>query len=654
MRKSQARSGVTPTRAAIATVATAAAAMAGLSSPALAATPANTSLLASVSQINSLGGTAVTLTGGSSTLSGGSDVPYRVWLTTNTTCSSTYPSASAAYVAAGNGSLSGEILSFNTPPVAPGTYKFCVYDSNATPVLAGTSSTSVLATPWGAPSIPAGPSGGGNSITLNANSGFTGTTFAVEFNTTVCPATYQTTSGTSIIASSTANKSSANTLVTTVPTTVLNNTGYYICVYSGTTTGVSGSPLVARSNNTYGTYTSTLPMATVTPTNGASATASTITLSTAAGTIPTTGTLGALFTRNTCPTSNSGSPSGDQIASTPQRITTGKVAVPVSSSVVSGTGMATTGWNVCLYNAQNAMITAPSVYTVAPQLDVTGVNNAASYSSAAVASSPASVTPTGGPAQGGTAITISNLSGIPTVDGAMLQVSLGGSPLSNVKAVDGTSITGVTTAHAPGSVNLTVTTAAGSKTTAYTLADTGANAGVFNYSYAINVSPNTAAPAATAGVTTNNPWIDITGAGFSGLSFTAASEVGGVTAATIATKAHVLLTDNGWYGQSSGATALTGATGVANPWTAADPPVSQCVGVLVIGDNEIVCQLDLANTITGNTTPATAVIDTGPTAVPSGTYTITVVNSGGNPVLKSASFNYSIVSSGSTFTVASF
>jgi IPT/TIG domain-containing protein len=650
MRKSQARTGVTPTRVVIATVATAAAVGAGLSSPALAATPNNVSLTANVTQINSLGGTAVTLTGGATTLSGaGGDAPYRVWLTSNATCSSTYPSASTVYVLAGTGSLSGEVLSVNTPPVAPGTWKFCAYDSATTPVLAGTSSASVLATPWGAPSSTVGPSGGGNNITLNAAGGFTGSTFAVEFNTTACPATYTAVSGTSIIAATTATKSTNNALLTTVPTTVLNNTGYYICAYSGTTTGASGSPLVARSNNTYGTFTSTLPTATVTPANGASATATTITVSTTAGTIPSTGTLGVIFTRNTCPTSNS-SPSGDQIAATPVRITTGKVAVPVTTAVVSGAGMATTGWNVCLYNGQNAMIASPAVYTVAPQLSLTGVNNAASFNSSAASGHTASVSPTGGPAQGGTPITISDLSGIPTVEGAMLQVSLGGSPLNNVKAVDGTTITGTTTPHAPGSVNLTVTTAAGTKSTLYTLADATTYAGVFNFSYAINVSPNTAPPAAVAGTGTNNPWIDITGAGFSGLDFSTSE----IPSASAATKAHVLLTDNAWYSQGSAAAVLTGATGIANPFTGAAPPITQCTGVLVIGDNEIVCQLDLANTITGNTTPATAAITTTAVAVPTGVYNITVVNSGGSPVLKSASFNYSIVSSSSTFTVASF
>jgi len=233
-------------------------------------------------------------------------------------------------------------------------------------------------------------------------------------------------------------------------------------------------------------------------------------------------------------------------------------------------------------------------------------------------------------------------------------VSLGGSPLTNVKAVDGTTITGTTTAHAAGSVNLTVTTAAGSKSTLFTLADTTTNAGVFNYSYAINVSPNTAPPAAVAGTGTNNPWIDITGAGFSALTFTG-GEVGSTANGTlISTRAQVLLTDNGWYNQISSGNSLTAGTGVANAFTAADPPITQCTGVLVIGDNEIVCQLDLANTITGHGTLANILINTGPAAVPTGTYTVTVVNSGGSPVLKSASFNYSIVSSGSTFTVASF
>jgi flagellar hook assembly protein FlgD len=654
MRKSRSRISGRPARAVIATAAATVVMLATTATAALASATSDQALTPSVTQIASQGGTSVSFTESttSTSLSTMSTGPFSAWFTTAASCPANPPSAGATAVLAGTNITGADTVTIaSTPPLAIGSWRFCLYDAATTPLLAGHSTVALSAIPFGTPSSPTGATGGGNILTYTATGAFTGTTFATQFNTSPCPDKYATAAGTTIINSPTSTKgATSNTMSITVPTTVAANTGYYICVYAGSTVGTS--VIVSRSLNTYGTYASTLPTATVSPANGSSGAANAnLTLTAAPGTIPTTGTMGAIFTRNSCPSSNA-APSGDQLAGTVTRISTAKVAVAVSTSVVAGPRDATTAWNVCLYNAQNALILYPAVYTVAPSLDLTGVNNAASLTPSGAAGA-ASISPAGGPAQGNTTVTISNLAGIPTAAGALLTASLGGVPLTNVTVIDSTSISGVTGPHAAGSVNLTITTAAGTKSTTYTLAATNAGMGVFNYSYAINVTPNTAPPAAVAGTGTNNPYVDITGAGFSALNF-ASSEITGSAGNThIASNAHVLLVDNTWYQQGSGVTLLTGTTGVTDPFTTAATPQTQCIGVLVIGDNELVCQLDLADKITGNAS-VPAVVTDATTAVPPGTYTVAVINSGGSPALLSTSYNYSIVSSGSTFTVSAF
>jgi hypothetical protein len=159
-----------------------------------------------------------------------------------------------------------------------------------------------------------------------------------------------------------------------------------------------------------------------------------------------------------------------------------------------------------------------------------------------------------------------------------------------------------------------VTTAAG---TAYS------SGNPFTYSYGITVSPTTAAPEETV-------TLDVQGAGFSSLDF------GDFTAgAPDNAKAHVLLVDNSWFAANTG-----------NPDEAyADGGVhGECAAVIKIGDNELICSLDLTVDIdaTGATVAATP--------APAGAYQIVVVNAGTGL----SSTTHSNVSSGSTFTVATY
>jgi hypothetical protein len=285
-------------------------------------------------------------------------------------------------------------------------------------------------------------------------------------------------------------------------------------------------------------------------------------------------------------------------------------------TAIVGSSEPTTPWNVCVYASTStgaAMVTAPAVYTVAPVLTVTG----GTVKFAVGSGSPA--TTGSGPSQGGQTITFSFMTGIPTAPGALLTASLGGAPVTNIVPIDSTSFTGVTSPHAAGAVALSVTTAAGTKTTTTT---------PYTYTYGITISPNTAA-------TNTTPVLDIAGAGFSTITTWANS----ATTTSSTANGYVLLTDNSYYTQT-----FTNL----NVYAAAKPPISYCNSVLPISDIEIICTLNLAAMIDSVNGSSQPVITTNP--VPAGTYTITVINEGNDIDAN----EYSIISSGSTFTVAPF
>lgn len=660
MRKSQAKTGVRPLRVGAAVAVAAAAAVTGIVSPASAA---NEAITISPLQVPTQGGARIVVTAANaafpSATNGSTTYTARFIGGTSPTCTGT--SAPAVNTAATNpvydaGTVqtptSATVTVLHSAPVPAGSYKLCIWETGGTAPFIHSTAGTVLAVPYATLSAQTGPTGVTNVIQLNATGAFTAASHGVQLNNAAagCPDKYTAASGSNIVVA-TNTKSGNNTLNVTVPATnVTSGVSYYVCAYNGT--AANSSTLVSRSWTTYSPYATTLPAATVAPTTGTSgATNTNVTVTLPSGTIDLATTYGAIFTRNSCPLANIEDDvltvNREQLQATVTNITTSKVAVAVpgtpGAAVVSGPRDATTAWNVCLYDVADddggKLIATPGVYTVAPELDLTGVLPSSNGTP--------SVDPDSGPAQGGTTVTISDLEGIPTAEGATLLVSLGGSPLTNVKAIDANSLTGTTTAHAPGRTNLTITTAAGTKSTTFDLA---AVEGVFNYDYAIDVTPNTA-PAVAGGAADNLlPVLDIMGAGFSNLSF---ENVPGADDA----KAHVLLVDNGWYSQAVGGEGLTvGSTGLANPFAptggGAIQPITQCKNVLPIGDNELICRLDLGKTITGHATYASVL--TPSTPVPAGTYSIVVINNGGDAPLFHTDYNYSVVTSGSTFTVAPF
>ncbi len=501
MRKSRTRAGFRPLRVGIAATATAAAVVAGSATSAFAAG----SITTSPSPLPAQGGATLTITGSGTSLAG-SDEPYFIPSTgTCGTKTATLAANSTATAATGYTAGSGTAATLVTPALAMGSWKLCIFAADGSLSVGGSAAITVV--PFGTLSTVTGTTAGGNAITMTYPSLIgTGTAVGTIFTTGSCPDKYTTTS----VIAATTTKKDANTANITVPATLAANTGYNVCVFNGATANTS--TLLAKSAATYGTYATALPALTVTPSGGSSGGTNYLTLGTTANTISGSSP-GVSFTKNSCPAAYNGGASTDPYEGTVTKISSSKVAVQVPTGVVVTPLAATSPWQVCLYatNTSGALITQPATYTVAPVLDVSG----------------ATTTTTAGPAQGGTTVTFEDLSGIPVADGATLKASLGGSPLTNVKANSDESITGVTTSHAPGVVTLSVTTAAGTQTTD----------DIFTYNYGITVNPNLLPYG-------EDTTIDITGAGFGGLDF-GTPLPGGLTA----DDAHVILTDNNWNNQ---------------------------------------------------------------------------------------------------------
>lgn len=647
MRKSRTKTGCRPLRAGIAVGATVAAVVAGTALPAYAGTfTTSTTQVAAVT-----GGTTLYLTGTGTafdspvvSLTTYSDLAVRFITPSTATCPTTYAGTSAtsgaAVVSAGLATAGSATDAYVTVP--PGlvhntTYGLCLYGTNSatnadlvatggsSPVFTGdTASNTVTAVNMGA----LGPSTGvaGDKITTTAgHDAFTLGSYSTQFvnnSSMTCPTTYSTT--TSQILTATTVKTSVRVLTVTVPTSpaLTAGTPYVVCHYAGSTVG--SSVLAARSRSSFAVYgTTALPSVAMSPVGGSSGTATAITL-TAPSPIFTGSAPAVLFTTNACPAtytagSNNLEPYAPTVSPAVSKISNSKIATTVPTAIIVGGLDATTPWNVCAYaSTSGALVAAPSTYSVAPVLNVTG----AQFSTGA-----ASPTNTlSGPSQGGQQITVTGLTGIPSAAavaaGARLTAMLGNSPITNITPIDATSFSGVTGPNVAGDAQLSVTTAAGTKTT------TAAAAGgtrYYTFTYGTTVTPNTAPSG-------SSPVLDITGAGFSNIA-TWANTANGVASTA---SGYVILTNNAYYGQTFN-----------NLNIFATAPVSYCNGVLPISDTEIICTLNLAARIDSVSLNAPTI---GATAVPAGSYTVTVVNEGNDIDAN----EYSIVSSGSTFTVAPF
>jgi IPT/TIG domain len=546
------------------------------------------------------GGNVITATGTAPYLTG-TTTPAVLFSTA--TCPATYATPDATKIVATT-TRTDSVASITVPStaVAPNTYYVCVYKGNVvgTSALIGGSSTTY--TP-GAPEVTlsgtTGPNAGGNTLTTTAAAfgDLTATALGVNFSTAACEATYEDSSSAAALAGPATR--TGTTVTFTVPSGVLAPAQYNVCIYNGATDETSALVAVGKDK-----YSVTLPDVTTSPNVGATATTKTITLTSTSPVLSGVTAPGVTFSVAACPSTYTTTGS-NFVGTTPKRITDTIGSVVVPATVELAVGATTTAYNVCLYNGttpgDSILLANAGTYTVAAQFDV--------------ANDPINLD--GGPAQGGTLITVTG-TGFPTGANA-ITASLGGAPLRNIKRTGSTTFTGVTSAHAPGMVALSVTTAAG----------TIIRPAAFEYSYGITVQPNTA-PSDT------ERDIYVTGAGFLDLDFAEAGEP------SANSEAHVYLVDGVYDATDTVATVKD------------NPPVAECEAALVLSDTALLCTLNLKDKLI----PATGLqIGGGGTPVPDGVYTVTVVNTGlaaAAATTASLTISQSILTSGSTFTVSDY
>jgi hypothetical protein len=617
MRKSHTKTGLRPVRAGVAVAATAAAVVAGTATTAFGAPVTMTN---SVTSIPTQGGWTATFTEGGL----GALAPSEAWFVTAASCPTDDPDADATgVVEADTFAIVSNTITVTTPVLPAGSWKLCAYDSDGGEAVG--ISAAMTAVAFGKMSAYYGSSAGGNILTFTVPVATFNAGVATTFNsaTTTCPATYGTANTTTNIAAASSKKSTTEVAVT-VPKTLTVADDYGVCIYTGTGTGT----LLARGDMTYAGYDPTLPTVTVNPTGGAEGLGNVTLTTTTANTFSVVP--GISFTRGSCPGTLADEDSVVDPYSVDATLISGtKVAVPIPATTTVNGSDATTPWHICVFASDDdnaKLLTQPVTYSVAPVLSLADITDA-DFSLAS------------GPAQGGTYVTIVDLQGIPTAAGAAVSATLGGSPLTELKINNSESISGYTTAHAPGEVALSVTTAAGTQTSPTT---------PFEYSYGITVEPNTAEPGDAEVV------LDVMGAGFTDpdIDWPTTDFSASAVDVSVDTDARVLLTNNAWNNQVQ----LTNADGTGiNAFATADGlPTTQCGEVLVISDSELICTMDLSVTLDISTNNVT----TTATPVDPGTYTVTVINTNGAAGASSGvefgMYNVSVPSSGSTFTVADF
>ncbi|MCW2506383.1 MAG: Hepatocyte growth factor receptor [Actinomycetia bacterium] len=232
-----------------------------------------------------------------------------------------------------------------------------------------------------------------------------------------------------------------------------------------------------------------------------------------------------------------------------KKLLTTKISVTVPSTLALATGQSSANYNMCVYSgtttgSSGSPLIANAAYKIAAQAVLT------------------SVSPPTGPALGNTPITVVGQN-FPATG---MTATLGGvalAPSSIVVASNGNSFTAITPPHAAsGPLTLSVTTPGG----------TTNKVGAFSYTNGIVVIPNT-------GPNTGTTDVDVSGVGFSAISFTTT----GLTTPDDA-NGHVYLV-NGTYSPTGNTTKTNGE-------------VTECNNVLVVSDVELICTLTLTRTLT--------------------------------------------------------
>ena len=299
------------------------------------------------------------------------------------------------------------------------------------------------------------------------------------------------------------------------------------------------------------------------------------------------------------------STAGIVVVSSPKILSSTKIAITVPSTVALQGSATSANWLVCAYpgtNTTTSLLSASAAYTIAAKPTLT------------------TIAPASGPALGGGTVT---LTGTNFITG--MTAKIGSAALTGLTVVSATTATATVPPQAAGSaMGVTVTTTGGTAT----------KAAAYTYTNGIIVEPSTT-PTATAATD-----LDIQGVGFSSLDFAGAvSGTSGLKTDGTApgdAGAHVYIVA-GAYDPTDDSSAKTVAE------------AGECVNVLVVSDTELICTLNTADKYNQSGDPA----------IDNGTYTITVVSNGGIDVQSGGAnevdgYSQSIISSGSTFTVAPY
>jgi IPT/TIG domain len=537
-------------------------------------------------------------------------------------------------------------------------------------VIAGVTATTLAVTQvaaWAAAamtlSATAGPSGGGNTITATTSTAVFNANTAVTFNwaaatatLVACPATYpagvtvSATAGVVQVPAPNVKVLSTSKLAITVPSTVALPTGgtnpptvmkFAICAYNGTTvasTGVTGSALVAQASSLY-TIAAKATITSVSPVTGPAQGGTTITVTgtnfpTTTGSI--TATLAGVPLTGIVPVNST-----TFTAVTPAHIAGGPYTLSVTTS-----GGTTTKSN--LFSYTNGIVVSPNhgPNTKATDVDILGVG----FSSIDFSANTDGTNPD---ATSGHVYLVKD-----AYDPASNPTNKANGPVDeciNVLPVSDTEL--ICTLNAAQSLTaaenwatMSARTVASADSSGTTLTANGANFTQADIGLPVVVSSGTGTLAA------NTTIASVSNGSTAVLS--AAPSVA-LSGATITVGGPNSVTGVGTTGGSNAVTAGSGA------FTAAD------VGRIITGTNipagTSITSVNsggggatLSNPVGGTGTATITATVSNPVAVPVGTYTLTVVSNGaidanttGDPNFDS-NYTQSIISSGSTFTVADY
>jgi hypothetical protein len=281
------------------------------------------------------------------------------------------------------------------------------------------------------------------------------------------------------------------------------------------------------------------------------------------------------------------------------KISNTKAALSLPSLPLSSLTATSTKYNVCIYASSTSgdPLIGTATYSVA---------------AAATLASSNTISPASGPALGGSVVTVTG-TGFPTAAGS-ITATLGGTPMTNITPISSTSFMATTPYHPAGAVAIAV-------------AGTVSKQTVFTYANGLVISPNTASNVTATSIAP--VYVDVNGSNFLGMTFATTYTDGTSPAIGAAASAEVFLV-NGAYEVTY---AIHG-------------PTARCGSVVVISDSELICSMNLHTGALTTTTGAAA-----GSAVPNGTYTLTVVSDG---AINAVSPSITDISSGSTFTVANY